>query len=170
MRPPSTSRRLTFRGLTCDELGSCPQARERPTRGRSAWARRNCIQVGPSRRGAGPRPCRRGSVLIVVAPTRIPSLRSSPEIPTQPQRGFSLAIRSTSTATSSSIGGRPAYACSGRSICVAPASGVSAAASGGVTRNDIQRSAGSTRLAAASRARSPAVNLGRPLLRRNTRS
>jgi hypothetical protein len=75
----------------------------------SAWARRNCVQVGPVRRGAGPRPCRRSSVLIVVAPTRIPSLRNSPQILTQPQRGFSLAIRSTSATTSESIGGRPGW-------------------------------------------------------------
>jgi hypothetical protein len=28
----------------------------------SAWARRNCAQLGPERRGAGPRPQRRSSV------------------------------------------------------------------------------------------------------------
>ncbi len=55
----------------------------------SAWALRNCAQVGTQRRSAGPSPCRRSSVLIVVALTRIPSLRSSPQILTQPQRGFS---------------------------------------------------------------------------------
>jgi hypothetical protein len=41
---------------------------------------------------------------------------------------------------------------------------------GGVTRNDAHRSRGSARLAAASRARSSGVNLGRPALRRSTRS
>jgi hypothetical protein len=59
----------------------------------SACARRNCVQLGPVRRGAGPRPWRRSSVLMVVAPTRMPSLRSSPQIRTQPQRAFCLAIR-----------------------------------------------------------------------------
>jgi hypothetical protein len=73
----------------------------------SARARRNCAQVGPSRRGAGPRPCRRSSVLMVVAPTRMPSLRSSPQIRMQPHRAFSLAIRRTSSTVWGSIGGLP---------------------------------------------------------------
>jgi len=73
----------------------------------SACARRNCVQLGPLRRGAGPRPCRRSSALIVVAPTRMPSLRSSPQILTQPHREFSLAIRRISSAVCGSIGGRP---------------------------------------------------------------
>ncbi len=73
----------------------------------SAWARRNCVQLGPVRRGAGPRPCRRSSVLIVVAPTRTPSLRSSPQIRTQPHREFSLAIRTKSSPICGSIGGLP---------------------------------------------------------------
>lgn len=42
----------------------------------SAWERRNSVQEGPSRRGAGPIPARRRIDLIVVAPSRIPS--SSP--------------------------------------------------------------------------------------------
>jgi hypothetical protein len=62
---------------------------------------------GPERRGAGPRPCCRSGVLIVVAPTRMPSLRSSPAILTQAHREFSLAIRAMRPATSGSIGGRP---------------------------------------------------------------
>ena len=74
---------------------------------RGACARRNCVQVGLERLGAGPRPCRRSRVRIVVAPTRMPSLRSSPAILTQPQRGFSLAIRMTRSAASASIGGLP---------------------------------------------------------------
>src|SRR5712691_8851765 len=36
-----------------------------------ACARRNSDQVGPVRLGGGPRPARRNSLLIVVAPTRI---------------------------------------------------------------------------------------------------
>jgi hypothetical protein len=73
----------------------------------SACTRRNCAQLGPHRRGAEPRPCRRSSVLIVVAPTRIPSLRSSPQILTQPHRAFSLAIRTMSSAICGSIDGLP---------------------------------------------------------------
>src|SRR4029453_7444615 len=58
------------------------------------------------RLGAGPKPCRRSRVRIVVAPTRMPSLRSSPAILTQPQRGFSLAIRTTSAASLGLLGRR----------------------------------------------------------------
>jgi hypothetical protein len=41
---------------------------------------RNCVQVGPIRRGAGPRPLWRSTVAMVVAETSIPSFRSSPLI------------------------------------------------------------------------------------------
>jgi hypothetical protein len=43
-----------------------------------AWARRNSDQLGPIRRGAGPRPAPRNTVAIVVAETLIPSPFSSP--------------------------------------------------------------------------------------------
>jgi hypothetical protein len=56
-----------------------------------ACARRNSVQLGPVRRGAGPSRAVRSKVRIVVAATRIPSLRSSPSIRTQPQQGFSRA-------------------------------------------------------------------------------
>jgi hypothetical protein len=54
-----------------------------------AWLRRNPLQVGPARRGAGPNPFRRRSVRIAVAETLIPSLASSPLIRRHPHRGFS---------------------------------------------------------------------------------
>jgi hypothetical protein len=44
---------------------------------------------------------------IVEAPTRWPSLSSSPWSRMYPQRGFSRAIRTTKAARTSSIGGRP---------------------------------------------------------------
>jgi hypothetical protein len=44
---------------------------------------------------------------MVLAPTRIPSLRSSPWILTHPHRGFSLPRRMTRSVTSASSGGRP---------------------------------------------------------------
>jgi hypothetical protein len=72
-----------------------------------AWARRNSLQVGPVRRGAGPSRAVRSRERIVVAPTRIPSLRSSPSIRTRPQRGLSRASLRMSARTSGSIGGRP---------------------------------------------------------------
>jgi Transposase len=43
-----------------------------------AWARRNSDQLGPIRRGAGPRPAVRNTVAIVVAETLTPSPFSSP--------------------------------------------------------------------------------------------
>jgi hypothetical protein len=43
-----------------------------------AWARRNSDQLGPIRRGAGPRPALRNTLAIVVAETLIPSPFSSP--------------------------------------------------------------------------------------------
>ena len=48
-------------------------------------------ELGPLRRGAGPARAVRSKVLIVVALALRPSLRSSPWIRTQPQRGFSRA-------------------------------------------------------------------------------
>jgi hypothetical protein len=53
----------------------------------SAWARRNSVQVGPERRGAGPSRAVRSRVRIVVALTRSPSFLSSPPIRTQPSAG-----------------------------------------------------------------------------------
>ena len=72
-----------------------------------AWLRRNSAQVGPPRRGAGPSPCRRRSVRIAEAETRMPSLASSPLIRTHPHLGFSVPIRRMSSRTSSAIGGLP---------------------------------------------------------------
>jgi hypothetical protein len=72
-----------------------------------AWARRNSLQVGPPRRGAGPSPARRSSVRILVADTLMPSLASSPRIRMHPHLGLSLPIRTMSARTSSGIGGLP---------------------------------------------------------------
>src|SRR6266540_1040681 len=72
-----------------------------------AWARRNSPHDGPPRRGAGPQPERRRTDLIVVAPTRMPSLRSSPWIRIHPQLGFSRPRRTTSSRSAESSGGRP---------------------------------------------------------------
>jgi hypothetical protein len=53
------------------------ERRPPPTR-LCAWSRRNSDQLGPIRRGAGPRPALRNTVAIVVAETLIPSPFSSP--------------------------------------------------------------------------------------------
>jgi hypothetical protein len=107
--------------------------------------------------------------LIVVAPTRIPSLRSSPWIRTQPQRGFSRARRKTSSRRSLSSGGRPARRrryvhflrtssrCQRKSVC-------------GETTNAGQRSRGSSPLAAVHTTRSRRRNSGRFTVRRITTS
>ncbi len=60
----------------------------------------------PDRAGGMPWRCRIRR--IVEAPTRWPSVSSSPWILTDPQRGFSRAIRTTKATRTSSIGGRPA--------------------------------------------------------------
>src|ERR1700694_4993678 len=52
-----------------------------------AWARRNSIQVGPRRRGAGPRWWRRTMVRTEVAEMTRPSLAHSPLTRWYPQRG-----------------------------------------------------------------------------------
>jgi hypothetical protein len=58
-----------------------------------AWARGNSLHDGPPRRGAGPRPRRLRIILIVGAPTLMPSLRSSPWMRTQPLKGVKTPIR-----------------------------------------------------------------------------
>src|SRR5664280_1596975 len=73
----------------------------------AACDRRNWVQVGPVRRGAGFRPDRSRIVRTVVAEILIPSFSSSPRIRWYPQRGFSLPRRTTSARASGSIGGRP---------------------------------------------------------------
>ena len=78
----------------------------------SAWARRNSVHVGPDRLGAGPARAVRSRVRTVVALTRCPSLRSSPPIRTQLQRGFSRARRRMSARTwdrSAAGPGGPSY-------------------------------------------------------------
>jgi hypothetical protein len=72
-----------------------------------AWGRRNWLQLGPSRRGAGPRPFARSTVRILVAETLMSSLTSSPRIRMQPHRGFSLPICRMRSRTSPEIGGLP---------------------------------------------------------------
>jgi len=49
-----------------------------------AWARKNCVQVGPPRRGAGPIRCRRRIRRTDDADTDTPRLRHSPTILTYP--------------------------------------------------------------------------------------
>src|SRR6266511_1854020 len=58
-----------------------------------AWSLRNCVQVGPTRRGAGPRPPRRSTVAMVVADTSIPSFTElASEAPMSSSFGRNLVI------------------------------------------------------------------------------
>ena len=125
---------------------------------------------GRERLGAGPRPYRRSHVRIVVALTRMPSLRDSPAILTRPPARVLPRHR---TARAQQPRGRSAAgrACTlaGRSTCVAPARGASAAASG----RDEKRSPPVSRNRAASRGEQNAVEHGEPrtaALRRSTRN
>jgi hypothetical protein len=134
-----------------------------------ACARRNSRHDLPCRRGAGPKPERLRIDLIVVAPTRMPSLRSSPWIRIRPHLEFSRASRNTSSRSAGSSGGRPgkrrryvhflatSSRCQRNSVC-------------GETRNTDQRSRGSSLLTAASNTRSRRRNGGRFTDRRSTTS
>src|SRR6266511_3036255 len=134
-----------------------------------ACARRNAPHDVPRRRGAGPKPERLRIDLIVVAPTGMPSLHSSPWIRTQPHLEFSRARRNTSPRSAGSSGGRPGQRrrylhflrtssrCQRSSVC-------------GETRNTDQRSRGSSPPAAASSSRSPLRSSGRFAVRRSTAS
>jgi hypothetical protein len=115
------------------------------------------------------KPERRKIDLIVVAPTRMPSLRSSPWIRTQPQLGFSRPRRNTSPRSAGSSGGGPgdrrrnvhflatSSRCQRTSVC-------------GETTNTDQRSRRSSLLAAASSIRSRHPSGGRLTVRPNTAS
>lgn len=119
--------------------------------------------MGPDRRGAGPSPCRRRSVRIFVADTRMPSLASSPRILMQPHRGFSRPSLRIRRRVDSSSGGRPPRSrllgyvhflrissrCHRRSVC-------------GLTMKEDQRGRGKARLAAARRTRSHRRRRRRP--------
>ena len=73
-----------------------------------AWVCRNCRQVVSARRlGAGWIFRALRTRRIVDAPTRCPSLSSSPWILLYPQPSFSVASRPISAATSALTGGRP---------------------------------------------------------------
>jgi hypothetical protein len=74
-----------------------------------AWVCWNCSQVASVRRlGAGGIFRALRTRRIVDAPTRWPSLSSSPWIRLYPQPGFPVASRSISAAISALTGGRPA--------------------------------------------------------------
>ena len=73
----------------------------------SAWQRRNCDQVGPVRRGAGPMPLILRISHTVDAATLTPRPASSPWIRRYPHSGFSRASRRT-RAFDGPAGGRPA--------------------------------------------------------------
>src|SRR5450830_1388660 len=117
----------------------------------SACARRNSVQDGPVRLGAGPSRAVRSRVRIVVAATRMPSLRSSPSIRTHPHRGFSRARRRMSSRIAASIGGRPGRPVLRSVHFLLPSSRCQRGRVAGVTRKATQRSRGMTRLAAARR-------------------
>ncbi len=99
--------------LECEQDVESPQRHravdvEEVDREHAACVRRNCRQLVSVRRtGAGGIRCCFRIRRIVEAPTRWPSLSSSPWILLYPQFGFSVAIRTTSAASMSSIGGRP---------------------------------------------------------------
>src|ERR1035437_2843470 len=76
-----------------------------------AWAERNWVHVGPSRRGAGGRPGRHSTVATLVIDTQTPSLFSSPTMRRYPHRGFSRPRRQIRSTVSLARPGRPGRRC-----------------------------------------------------------
>ncbi len=74
------------------------------------WSRRKEDQLGPSRRGAGPRPAYPNRRCTVLGEIRMPRRRNSPTMRREPQRGVSRARRNTSSRVSTLAGGRPNFA------------------------------------------------------------
>ena len=90
-------------------LGAVEQAAVKKPHARiaSAWERRNCGQIGPVRRGAGPMPLALRISHTVDAATLTPRPASSPWILRYPPPGFSLASRRTRALMSRRVAGRP---------------------------------------------------------------
>ncbi len=72
-----------------------------------AWAVRNCFQVGPVRRGAGPIPASCRICHTVDAAIGWPSLTSWPCTCRCPHAGLSVAMRITSLRIAAAVDGRP---------------------------------------------------------------
>ncbi len=125
-----------------------------------ACSRRNCVQVGPIRRGAGPRPPWRSTVATVVAETSMPSFKSSPRILRYPHLGFSRPNRRISSLIAGSRGGRPGRRHGPRGR-LPKSSRCHRRRVSGPTRKLLHRSRESNRAAAASNARSAVVKRGR---------
>jgi hypothetical protein len=87
--------------------GRLPASSVGRRRAGSGPGRRNRDQLGPIRRGAGPRPALRKTVATVVAETLIPSPFSSPWMRMWPHVGFSRASRLIRSRVSAATAGRP---------------------------------------------------------------
>jgi len=134
----------------------------------TACPRRNSVQLGPSRRGAGPSRRVRKMERTEVAETVTPSLRHSPTIRTYPQRGFSLASRTTSSTTSSGRQRRSRRPARGYVQRRRTSSRCQRSSVDGVTRKIPQRSRGRTVARVARTSRSAAEWRGRATWRRST--
>jgi hypothetical protein len=123
------------------------------------------LHVGPSRRGAGPRPFARRSVLILVAETLMPSLASSPRIRIHPHLGFSLPICRMRSRTSPEIGGLPPVDFRRKVHFFRTSSRYQRRSVWELTTNADHRPRGSTLLNAAMNSRSRRRSRGRPAWR-----
>jgi hypothetical protein len=115
-----------------------------------AWARRNFVQPGPSRRGVGPIPALLRMSRIVVTGRSRPSFRSSPLIRMYPHLGFSLAMRITRFLRWGAVGGRPGLVLPHRRAFAVTSWRCHLTRVSGLTRKDRQRQRGSKRLRVAS--------------------
>jgi hypothetical protein len=113
-----------------------------------AWARRNSVQPGPSRRGVGPIPALLRMSRIVVTGRSRPSFRSSPLIRMYPHLGFSLAMRITRFLRWGAVGGLPGLFLPHRRAFAVTSWRCHRMRVSGRTRKDRQRGRGSSRLRA----------------------
>ena len=133
------------------------------------WARRNCRQLGPERRGAGSMPAACRISHTVDGTTVTPSFVSSPWIRRCPHSGFSFARRTTRRAMPGAVGGRPGlrrlvvpYFLAASLRCQA------SSVAGRHGKTSAQRLRGISRASAASQTRSADSYRTRPACRRST--
>jgi len=172
--PPRCIRRVpcSMKISTCSLLSSTVSTcRKSTARIPTAWACRNCRQVGPDRRGAGSIPAACRISHTVDGATARSSFVSSPCIRRYPHSGFSFASRTTRRAMLRAVGRRPGLRCLLVSYFFAASLRCHASSVAGVTgKISGQRFRGRSRASAANHTRSAGRYRTRLTWRRSTAS
>ena len=164
-RVPCSMKTRTY-SLFSSTVSTC---RKSTARIPSAWARRNCRQVGPERRGAGSMPAACRIFQTVDGAIVTPSFVSSPWMRRCPHSGFSFARRTTRRVMPGPVGGRPGMRCLLVSYLTAASLRCQASSVAGVTgKISAQRPRGMSRASAPSHTRSAGSYKTRPVWRRST--